>query len=288
MALPSSGPISLSNVSVELGNGATVNVSLNDSAVRGLFGKASGAIAMSDGYGKANQFVLTISSSQSNVNLRTLAVSAGWNQSAPLVATIDSGVTISSASTGTAALVISGSFPGGVSLTNNGTIIGRGGDGGAGGDASIGRYSGLGGASGGTALQVSSAITITNNNRISGGGGGGGGGAPDYSNVKPVGFTYYAGGGGGGGIGGSAGGSGATAGGAGTTTAFGGGGAGGGSGFYGGARAGGSGGSYGSAGSSGGSNSLGGGGGGGAAGAAVSGNSFITWAATGTRNGGIS
>ena len=54
MTLPASGAISLNDVNVELGLTATAQIGLNDAAVRGLFGVASGAIAMSDGYGKSS------------------------------------------------------------------------------------------------------------------------------------------------------------------------------------------------------------------------------------------
>ena len=57
MALPvSPNPISFNNVNQELGRQSPYNqtVALNDSVVRTLFGKASGAIAMSDGWGKSN------------------------------------------------------------------------------------------------------------------------------------------------------------------------------------------------------------------------------------------
>ena len=58
MTLPVAGnPISFSQVDVELGYSATAQISMNDSAVRTLFATASGAIAMSNGYGKSNTSV---------------------------------------------------------------------------------------------------------------------------------------------------------------------------------------------------------------------------------------
>ena len=56
MALPSTGAISFNNVNQELGKASPYNqtITMNDSDVRTLFGKASGAIAMSDGWGKSN------------------------------------------------------------------------------------------------------------------------------------------------------------------------------------------------------------------------------------------
>lgn len=225
----------------------------------------------------AGDFSLIISTNQTNVNLRSLAVSSGWNQASKVNATINSGVVVYSTSTGTPAMTISGSFPGGVELVNNGVILGKGGAG-ATGTAYNPGYSG------GLALSVSTAVSINNVNRIAGGGGGGGGSAASSAGGKysPV----YGGGGGGGGIGNGAGGAGGSGGNggsngqpgsAGTLTSAGSGGAGG-------VGGGGSGGSYGA---SGGSGSYYGGSGG-SGGAAVAGNSYITWIATGTRNGGIS
>jgi len=54
MTLPASGAISMANVNVELSLPSTSTISLNDAAVRTLFGKATGAIALGDGYGKSN------------------------------------------------------------------------------------------------------------------------------------------------------------------------------------------------------------------------------------------
>lgn len=55
MTLPSNcNPISFSQIDVELGFSSTAQVSLNDTAVRTLFGVASGAISLSNGWGKSN------------------------------------------------------------------------------------------------------------------------------------------------------------------------------------------------------------------------------------------
>ena len=57
MALPSSGSsISLQQTNVELGLTATAAINMGGSAVRGLFGVASGAIDMSDGFGKSSAY----------------------------------------------------------------------------------------------------------------------------------------------------------------------------------------------------------------------------------------
>lgn len=232
----------------------------------------------------ANAFNFTVSSNTSNFNLRSAAVAAGWNQSSALICTINSGVILFSTSTGTPACTINGSFPGGVTLINNGTILGRGGNGGSG-------YRGAG-ASGGLGLLVQSAVSINNANRISGGGGGGGAAGQMVAascREGKVNFDGMAIAGGGGGIGGSTGGAGTQtlcapsgpSGGSGTLTSPGG------SASYCCGVSSGAGGTYGSSGGNGQyGNDLGGNGGSG--GAAVSGNSNITWIATGTRNGAIS
>jgi hypothetical protein len=57
MTLPASGAISFSNIDTELGLSATAQIGLNCSAVRTLFGQASGAICMNTGHGKSNTSV---------------------------------------------------------------------------------------------------------------------------------------------------------------------------------------------------------------------------------------
>lgn len=287
--------LSFSQVNTELGRSATAQISLNESAVRTLagVGASPATISVSNLSGKSNTFSFTIASNQTNANLRSLAVAAGWGGTAQVIATINSGVYISSNGTGTPALRVDGSFPGGVRLNNNGAIIGMGGAGGRG----LAAYAvGAAGAAGGGALSVAVAITVNNAGTIGGGGGGGGGGnsaSYTYSDGKYSGTGYVGGGGGGGGrssaAANSAGGLGGQDGGstspgapglAGTVSAAGAGGApavgGGVSGTYGG-----NGGGWGSSGAAGIYA-------GGAGGYAVSGNGNITWTATGTRLGGIS
>lgn len=299
MALTSSGQIKLSEIATEYGGSEPH--ALSEYHDKGN-APASGEIQLAaDFYGTSNTFSFSITSNASQVNLRSTAVSAGWDGSSQLLATINSGVIIYSGSTGTPAMTIDGSYPGGVTLTNNGTILGKGGQGGSVASSTCncscctdGQTTA--GSAGGTGLSISSAVTINNaNGRISGGGGGGGPGGQVNAWNQPG----AAGGGGiGNGAGGTAGWGGSGNGSAGTLTSAGGPGnrcictegtylAGG---------AGGAGGSYGASGSSGGPAQCGGNTNcpagpnreakaGGAGGAATSGQSNVTWTATGTRNG---
>lgn len=201
MALNASGPISLAgstagqSIALELGLGATSQISLNDAAVRTLAGVPSGAIIMpTNFYGKSNEFAFTISANQTNANLATLATNAGWNGTTKVVATVASNVYISSTSTGTPALTIPNSFPNGVELVNNGFIIGMGGNGG---NHTWGTTSVTAGAGGGTAINLLRSATITNTSGYIGGGGGGGGTSLSQA------FLGTGGGGAGGGQGGN-------------------------------------------------------------------------------------
>lgn len=310
MALPSSGPISLNNVNVELGLSGTTSINMNQASVRTLFGVPSGTIRMSDGYGKSNEFAFNISSNQVNSDLRSLAISAGWDQSTKLTATITSGVYVYSNSTGTPALTVNGSFPNGVTLVNNGYILGMGGNGGTG--CSTGFTSGSPGNSGGIGLSVSSAVSINNASGVIAGGGGGGGGGGSlneggYGKSGPYIQYGWAGGGGGGGRTGLANSAGGGPGGGnfyqasrhpaggngGDVNGPGSGGIGGAApnaGFY--AGEGGYGGGWGSSGARGQDGRSyfynGPPGNGGSGGNAVTGNGNITWTNTGTRYGGIS
>ena len=194
MALPASGQITLNQVNVELGVSGTAQRGLGDSTTRALFGVSSGQITMSNGYGAANIFAFTISSSTQEVNLSSLATSAGWNGSALLEVTINSGVYLWSNNTSNAGLLVNVAN---AKVYNSGRIIGKGGTGGSGtnGQSAAG--------AGGSAIIISSGIsgvTIQNNSGayIAGGGGGGRGGVGGAS------VGAGGGGGAGGGNGGTA------------------------------------------------------------------------------------
>ena len=165
MGLPLTGELSLDDVNVELGITSGTTIRMGSSAVRGLFERSSGSVGMQHGRGKSNVFEFSITSTQTSANIRTLAISAGWDQSTSLIANINAGITLHSNSTSTGGAVVSGSFPSGVTIVNSGNITGRGGGG--------------GGGAGGMAIQVTTtdSVSITNNSGafIAGGGGGGGG-----------------------------------------------------------------------------------------------------------------
>lgn len=147
-------------------------------------------------------FTETISINTSDYNLRTKLTNAGWDgeQDVEATITINPGVNVYGTPISLAAFLINPGLPTNstVSLTNRGSIIGRGGAGGVGGGVSWpGNYTtgpngkggttsipdpitaveGAQGQSGGTAVRVSSPITINNLGSIIGGGGGGGGGS---------------------------------------------------------------------------------------------------------------
>lgn len=206
MTLPVSGAISFNNINVELGQSGTTQASLGQASYRALAGVPSGQISMSNFYGKANQFAFTISSNQTNLNLASYATSVGWNGSSAVVATIGSGVWIYSTSTGTPALT-TGSFPGGLTIVNNGFIAGKGGNGWGYTDT---------GSNGGIAISLGTSVTINNTNGSAYIGGGGGGGGSKY--YVDSGDIYVCGGGGGAGGGNGGTGGEARAGGAGSTT----------------------------------------------------------------------
>lgn len=128
-------------------------------------------------------FTDTITSNNATeYNLSDEMITAGWNESDPVVATVtvNSGVYMYPTSVSEFAFTTGIAMPAGssITLTNNGKIYGFGGQG-AGGQFGFG---GSNGSDGGNAIKAFSAITINNNSgaTVAGGGGGGGGGAGQF------------------------------------------------------------------------------------------------------------
>jgi hypothetical protein len=204
MALPASGAIRMgADIGVELGNTATSMISIGATAPRALAGVPSGAIRVAaDFYGKASAFSFTISANQQQANLRTLALAAGWNGTSVVTATVNAGVYIWSDVTGIAALTIDGSWPNGVTLINNGYIIGKGGNGGSNLQQNVNTSIKPGG-NGGSAMSLSiNNLIIVNNSGAFIAGGGGGGGSGGFYSPSSVSWAGSGGGGAGGGSGG--------------------------------------------------------------------------------------
>ena len=191
------------DIGVELGNTATSMISIGATAPRALAGVPSGAIRVAaDFYGKASAFSFTISANQQQANLRTLALAAGWNGTSVVTATVNAGVYIWSDVTGIAALTIDGSWPNGVTLINNGYIIGKGGNGGSNLQQNVNTSIKPGG-NGGSAMSLSiNNLIIVNNSGAFIAGGGGGGGSGGFYSPSSVSWAGSGGGGAGGGSGG--------------------------------------------------------------------------------------
>lgn len=176
--------ISLNNVNTELSFSATALISMNDAAVRTLFGRAGSGttISMSDGHGKSSSTVLniTIAVNTRNYNVRTAAVAAGWGGVTPVIATINinAGIIVGSEFTTFPSISSGSNLPAGSSLTINiaagAYLVGAGGHGNKGGGLS--GTTRLNGFTGGTALYTSVATIVNNLGTFAGGGGGGGGG----------------------------------------------------------------------------------------------------------------
>lgn len=181
MAIQSSGLITLQDIEDEFGGTGSISLSeyyrngglvtSNNTSV-----PTSGAISLSNFYGATDQFSFSITSNTQNANIRSMALSAGWDGSSALVANVNSGVYLWSDSISTAGAIISGTFPAGLTLNNSGKIMGRGGNAGAKNGSGVTTITPQ---NGGPAVSVSSSsVTIINNSGafIAGGGGGGHGG----------------------------------------------------------------------------------------------------------------
>jgi hypothetical protein len=305
MSLPSSGTLTLNDIQNEFGGSNPIGLSeyyrggtyVPNSPLTTTI-PTSGTIAVSNFYGtsKRIQVASTITGPTTDYNVYTNRSPFYISGITDLTVTVNSGVSVGSTSNGSYAMLVPSEFSptDTVTIVNNGTIQGAGGPGGPGGFAvrAFNPFSptvspGSPGRAAGSAIYVNRPTTIYNNNVIAGGGGGGAGGAGSI-NFGPI-TSAFGGGGGGGGAGFSVAGTGGTGGPAtnlignttpgspgspGTASA-------GGAGGPGGPGAGGPGGGLGSAGTSVGPVT------GGAAGNYIVGNGFVTWAATGTRYGGV-
>jgi hypothetical protein len=186
MATPT-GTISFNDVNQEIGiREPNQRISFADFDVRVLADKrqAGETISFADLRGREWFFTVTLPSSSSTANIRTIAQNAGWNGDQAVRFIINSGFRVGPGSIATergntAALVSRGTFPFGIELVNNGEIVGGGGNGGNG----TGNSSSAGSA-GVAAMELSTQTRLINNGRIAGGGGGGGGaGASSRTNA---------------------------------------------------------------------------------------------------------
>lgn len=213
MTLPT-GPISFLNIQNEFGG--TAPISLNEyyagapTTSTYVYGtlpnlgygtgvKYNGSIDLGSFRGQTN-WTITTSTGGVTFDFRAWAIGRGWNQSSSLTVYISTGTVIMNGAT-TGSFWISGTYPGGLTINNYGTILGRGGSG------AIGSSGGVGAGFGGyVGMHFSSpgasVITVKNYGKIFGGGGGGGG---STTNIGGTGGIVYCGGGGGagGGSGGS-------------------------------------------------------------------------------------
>jgi len=124
-------------------------------------------------------FFRTISSNQADYNLYNQMIASGWDGQRPVVVnlTINGGVVIYASTTSTYAFTVNG-IPANssITITNNGYIVGKGGQGVGKGYPNADDYTltAPAYANGGTAFYTNYPISINNGGTIGGGGGGGG------------------------------------------------------------------------------------------------------------------
>lgn len=201
MTLPSSGPLTMEQINTEFGGvGNNLNAYRGRPHDNGTF--PAGQISFSDFYGRSRRKEIDVTlTNVFNVNMRSVALSNGWNGTSPLDLTVRISGFCGSTDVSIYAFDTDTSYPSDSLLrlvVNGGSVVvGRGGPGG---QSSGGRTCGDGdGNPGGNASpalwsRANVPFRIFNAGTISGGGGGGGGGGGDYD-------WHASGGGGGGGAG---------------------------------------------------------------------------------------
>lgn len=199
MALQSSGSISLNEIHIEAGGSSGTQASINDSDIRALIGKSSGAtMSFSEWYGASASITETLSNGDTNVNVSTEFGSSNFTSNTAKILIIASGSEIgATGGTGNRAITVPSGMGGTLDIQNAGTISGAGGAGGT--------SSGQSGSPGGSAIYIASSnVTVTNSGTIRGGGGGGGAGnngSPGANGFQDPNNTLFCNGGAGGGHG---------------------------------------------------------------------------------------
>ncbi len=170
MALQSSGAISLNQIHIEAGGSSGTTCSINDSDIRSLIDKSSGAqMSFSEWYGASASINETLSNGDTNVNVSTEFGSSVFTSNTAKVLIIPSGSEVgATGGTGNRAITVPSGMGGTLTIQNAGTISGAGGTGG---------QPHVNGNPGGSAIYIASNnVTVTNTGTIRGGGGGGGAG----------------------------------------------------------------------------------------------------------------
>lgn len=162
MPVTSSGQISLNDLHIEVGGTSGTMCSFNDSDIRGLLDKGSSSqMRMNEWYGAQSAFPFTYSGNATTPqSMSTLASSAGWDGTVPVIMTIASSGSIHSNTTSSPSLTVDVA---GSTVINNGKIAGKGGG---------------ANSNGGDAIKITvTGTTIQNNSGafIAGAGGGGSG-----------------------------------------------------------------------------------------------------------------
>ena len=173
MALQSSGAISLNDIHIEAGGSSGTQCSINDSDIRALISKSSGAtMSFSERYGASAALTETLSNGDTNVNVSTEFGSSNFTSNTAKILIIASGSEIgATGGTGNRAITVPSGMGGTLDIQNSGTISGAGGTGST-------STSSAGGTGGSAIYIASNNVTVTNSGTIRGGGGGGGRGNP--------------------------------------------------------------------------------------------------------------